>query len=59
MLARKAGLTPPSRHPYPKWLSGQKGDVLAKRVWSETMAELSFAEVRAILDRLKGNEPKG
>ena len=44
---------------HPRQLDGQKGDALAKRVWSETLAELSFANVDRILEGLKEKEYNG
>ncbi len=38
---------------FPPQLDGKKGEVLAQRLWSETMAELSFAHAEDIVLKLK------
>ncbi|KAJ4287712.1 hypothetical protein N0V90_012415 [Kalmusia sp. IMI 367209] len=40
-------------HPFSKFLYTPEGKVLIERVWNETLAELEFAGVRAILNDMK------
>ncbi|KAF6225124.1 hypothetical protein HO133_010320 [Letharia lupina] len=48
-----------ARYHFPPQLSGQKGDALSKRVWNETLKELSFANVEGILGSMKEKEMTG
>lgn len=50
-------LTPVLR--FPPQLDGKKGEFLAQRLWSETMAELSFAHAEDFVLKLKDNETNG
>ncbi|KAL0256801.1 hypothetical protein SLS55_009198 [Diplodia seriata] len=41
-------------HPFAAFLYTPEGKVVTERVWEETLAELDFANVRAILDSMRG-----
>ncbi|KAK0625082.1 hypothetical protein B0T17DRAFT_617218 [Bombardia bombarda] len=41
-------------HPFPALLYTPEGKVAIDRLWDETLAELDFAGIRAILDSMKG-----
>lgn len=39
-------------HRYAALVYGKSGKEIANKIWEETLQELSFADVRGILDRL-------
>ncbi|KAI1452421.1 NAD(P)-binding protein [Annulohypoxylon moriforme] len=42
-------------HPYPTLLYTSEGQQITERLWDETLAEFEFANVRGIIESMKGN----